>query len=96
MGMGGIYREIASPERLISTQKFDQDPTDGETLTTLVLTEQAGKTTAVITALYPSQETRDAALRTNMAEGMEASYVRLEEVLVSISDQDSETKARKP
>ena len=81
MGMSGVYREILPPERLISTQKFDQDPTDGETLTTLVLTEQGGKTTATITALYPSLETRDAALNTNMAEGMEAGYVRLEEVL---------------
>jgi len=92
MGMSGVYREILPPERLISTQKIDQDATDGETLTTLVLTEQGGKTTATITALYPSLETRDAALNTNMAEGMEAGYVRLEEVLASLPGQESGTK----
>ena len=91
MGMGGVYREIVPPERIINTQKFDQDPTEGETLITLILTEQNGKTTATITSLYPSQETRDAALRTNMAEGMEASYVRLDELLA----QEPESKAGK-
>jgi len=32
MGMGGVYREIVIPERIVNTQLFDQDWTGGETL----------------------------------------------------------------
>src|SRR6267142_2389988 len=45
MGMGGVYREVVRPERIVATQLFDQDWTGGETVGTLVLTEQGGKTT---------------------------------------------------
>ncbi|AXV83311.1 hypothetical protein CJO92_16975 (plasmid) [Ralstonia solanacearum] len=34
MGTGGTYREIVRPERLVRTERFDQDWTGGETLCT--------------------------------------------------------------
>ena len=83
MGMGGVYREIVIPERILNTQLFDQDWTGGETLGTLLLTEHAGKTTLTNKVLYSSREARDAALRTRMAEGVEAGYARLDEILAS-------------
>src|SRR5882724_9264128 len=43
MGMGGVYREIVIPERIVNTQLFDVDWTGGETLGTLLFTEQGGK-----------------------------------------------------
>jgi uncharacterized protein YndB with AHSA1/START domain len=83
MGMGGVYREIVIPERIVNTQLFDQDWTGGETLGTLLLTEQDGKTTLMNKVLYPSREARDGALRTRMAEGVEAGYARLDEILAA-------------
>jgi hypothetical protein len=43
MGMGGVYREIACPERLVNTEKFDIAWYPGEGLSTLVLVEQGGQ-----------------------------------------------------
>jgi uncharacterized protein YndB with AHSA1/START domain len=85
MGMGGVYREIVIPERIVNTQLFDVDWTGGETLGTLLLTEHAGKTTLRNSVLYSSREARDAALRTPMAEGVEAGYARLDEILPTIA-----------
>ena len=85
MGMGGVHREIAAPERLVVTQVFDDDWTRGETLVTLVLAEQDGRTTATSSVLYASQEVRDAVLKSGMADGVGASYDRLEELLASSS-----------
>lgn len=84
MGMGGVHREIAAPERLVCTQLFDQDWTGGEAVGTLVLTERDGKTTVMNTVVYSSREARDGALRTPMEQGVAASYDLLEEVLASI------------
>src|SRR6266700_2925888 len=40
MGMGGVYREIKAPERIVNTEKFDEAWYPGEALGTLVLVEQ--------------------------------------------------------
>ena len=79
MGMGGTYREIVRPERIVSTEVYDDYP--GERVGTMVLTEQGGRTILTSTMLYESREIRDAALRTGMADGMAASYARLVTVL---------------
>lgn len=81
MGMGGVHREIVVPSRIVVTQLFDQDWTGGETLGTLELTEQGGRTILTNTILYPSKEARDGALRTPMKEGMEAGYQKLDALL---------------
>jgi uncharacterized protein YndB with AHSA1/START domain len=83
MGMGGVYREIVPPERIDSTELFDEDWTGGEVLGTLLLTEQAGKTTLTQTLLYPSKEARDNVLKSGMERGVAVSYDRLDEVLFS-------------
>ena len=85
MGMGGIYREIVIPQRIVNTQLFDQDWTGGETLGTLLLVEHDGKTTLTNKVLYSSREARDGALKTNMAEGVEAGYARLDEIFKSMA-----------
>ena len=43
MGMGGVYREIVTPERVVSTEKFDDPWYPGEAVGTLLFVEQAGK-----------------------------------------------------
>jgi uncharacterized protein YndB with AHSA1/START domain len=84
MGMGGIHREVVPPERIVATQLFDQDWTNGEAIGTIVLTEQDGKTTLTNTILYSSREARDAVLKTPMDKGMAAGYDRLEQILESL------------
>jgi uncharacterized protein YndB with AHSA1/START domain len=84
MGMGGVYREIVPPERVVTTELFDEDWTGGEVLGTLILTEQNGKTTLTNTLLYPTKDSRDAVLKSGMERGVEASYDRLEGMLASI------------
>jgi uncharacterized protein YndB with AHSA1/START domain len=83
MGMGGVYREIVAPERLVSTEKFDDPWYPGEALDTIVLVEHDGKTTATTTVLYESQEIRDAVLESGMARGVAESYDMLDELLES-------------
>src|SRR5712671_4166706 len=43
MGMGGVYREIVIPERIINTQLFDEDWTGGETLARSFLSSAMAK-----------------------------------------------------
>ena len=81
MAMGGVYREIVVPERVVATELFDEDWTGGETLSTLQLVEVDGATTMTTTVLYGSQKARDAALATGMKEGLETGYNRLDEIL---------------
>jgi uncharacterized protein YndB with AHSA1/START domain len=85
MGMGGIIREIVVPERLVSTEKFDDAWYPGEALGTFALTEQNGKTTLTQTMLYQSREARDAVLQSPMEEGVVATYDRLAQLLATLA-----------
>jgi uncharacterized protein YndB with AHSA1/START domain len=81
MGMGGIFREIVSPERLVATEKFDESWYPGEALDTTVFIEEGDITKITITVPYESMEARDTARRSGMEYGMAAAYNRLEELL---------------
>jgi uncharacterized protein YndB with AHSA1/START domain len=83
MGMGGEFREIVPPERIVSTEKFDEAWYPGEAVGTLVLTEREGKTTVTQTVLYQSPEAREAVLKSPMESGVAAGYDRLAELLAS-------------
>ena len=84
MGMGGVYREIVPPERLVATETFDDPWYPGEALDTTVLVEQGGKTTVTTTVLYASQEVRDGVLKSPMERGVAESYDKLAELLASL------------
>jgi uncharacterized protein YndB with AHSA1/START domain len=79
MGMRGVYQEITPPERLVSTESFDDYP--GESLNTLILSEVDGKTTFTITVRYASQEIRDAVIKSGMEHGAAECYDKLAEML---------------
>lgn len=83
MGMGGVFREITAPERLVATERFDQSWYPGEAVSTLMLVEQSGRTTLTQTVRYESREARDVVLKSPMEQGVAASYDRLEELLAS-------------
>jgi uncharacterized protein YndB with AHSA1/START domain len=89
MGMGGVYREIAKPERLVSTESFDDPWYEGEALDTLVLIEQGGKTTATMTMLCATKEIRDSVLKSGMDGGVAESYDVLDKVLATISGEEN-------
>jgi uncharacterized protein YndB with AHSA1/START domain len=80
MTVGGIFREIVPPERIVRTEKFDP-PWYGEALVTLLLAEQGGKTTLKQTILFDSQQNRDNVLKSGMETGLGMSYNRLQELL---------------
>ena len=81
MGMRGVYREIVPPERSVHMESFDNFP--GEAQVTSVFVEQGGKTTLTATVLYPSQEVRDAVIKSGMEHGAAESYDKLAELLAS-------------
>jgi uncharacterized protein YndB with AHSA1/START domain len=83
MATGGVYQEIVPPERLVSSESSSGDWP--ETLNTLLLEEEGGKTTITQRVLYPSKEARDAALKTGMTEGMSESFDRLAEYLATMA-----------
>jgi len=81
MGMRGVYREIVPPDRSVHMESFDDFP--GESEVTTVLVEQGGKTTFTATVLYPSQEVRDAVIKSGMEHGAAECYDKLAELLAS-------------
>ncbi len=81
MGHGGTVLELTRPSWIKTTEVYDLDWTGGETTNTNRITEAEGITTSVVTVLYASKEARDGARATPMAEGMEAGFKRLDELL---------------
>ncbi|MDQ6871097.1 MAG: SRPBCC family protein [Gemmatimonadota bacterium] len=83
MGMGGVYREIVRPARIVCTEKFDDPWYAGDAVNTTVFVEKGGRTTATTTVLYASKEVRDGVLKSPMEGGVAKSYDKLAEVLAS-------------
>ncbi len=84
MGMGGAFKEVIVPERLVNTQLFDQDWTGGEAIGTMTLSEHNGKTTMTNIVRYVSPEVLAAVLKTPMESGMAAGYNRLDQFLATL------------
>ena len=85
MGMGGEYREIERPEKIVATEKFDDPWYEGEAYSTLTLKESGGTTTLRNVVTYETAEIRDNVLKSPMQEGLEAGYNRLEGLLAESS-----------
>jgi uncharacterized protein YndB with AHSA1/START domain len=83
MGMGGVYREIVKPERMVTVERFDQPWYPGEGIGTLVLVEDGATTTLTLTILYESKEARDGVLKTPMSDGVGAGFDQLDGVLAA-------------
>ena len=83
MGMGGVFREIVRPERVVATELFDEAWYPGEAVDTTRFVEKGGKTTVTTTVLYASKEARDGVLKSPMATGVEESYQVLDAMLAS-------------
>jgi uncharacterized protein YndB with AHSA1/START domain len=81
MGMGGVFREIVAPERIVATEQFDEPWYPGAAVVTTALAEQDGKTVLTLTIAYESREARDVAFNSGMADGVAQSYDRLADIL---------------
>ena len=81
-GFEGEVLLIDAPRRAVSTERMQGMPV--ETLNDLNLYEEDGATLVTLLIEYPDKETRDMILATGMADGMEASYARLETGLLTV------------
>ena len=84
MAQSGVYREVASPDRLVYTEVFDDQSYAGETLISTELTESAGRTTMTSTVRLPSRDARDIVLRYPMERGAGEGFDRLAAVLAEL------------
>lgn len=80
MVQSGTYQEVVPPERLVYTERFDNQSYPGETVITHVFLERNEKTTVESTLRYPSRAARDIVLRYPMARGVGESFDRLDEL----------------
>jgi uncharacterized protein YndB with AHSA1/START domain len=87
MTQRGTYREIMPPERLVYTERFDDQSYPGDTLITQVLSELDGLTTLTSTVRYATREGRDRVLRYPMARGASEGYERLDAVLTELMEE---------
>ena len=82
-GFEGEVLLVDAPRRAVTTERMIG--TDGpDTVNDLTLYEEDGATLVTLVIEYPDKETRDMILATGMAEGMEASYARLESTLLAV------------
>jgi uncharacterized protein YndB with AHSA1/START domain/effector-binding domain-containing protein len=86
MGMAGTFREVARPEKLVATERFDDAWYPGEAVNTTVFEQRGAVTRVTLTVLYESREARDTASRSGMERGMMAGYDRLEQLLSTMPE----------
>jgi uncharacterized protein YndB with AHSA1/START domain len=60
MGIRGVIRELVVPERIASTEHFDEPWHEGDAIATITFVDQGGKTTPTMTMEYVSKAVRDA------------------------------------
>ena len=85
MKMGGVYKEIVHPTKLVCTEEWEQAWFPGDTLNTLVFEDLGGgRTRSTNTIVYATKEARDLVLKTPMAEGVNAGYDQLDRVLAEL------------
>lgn len=81
VALGGVYREVVPPERLVQTERFDRPWYPGEAVITTVLAERDGRTTLTATQRYQSRAARDLVLGSPMEDRVAQSYDKLAELL---------------
>lgn len=76
----GVYHEVTSPERLVTTYELEGMP--GVGLVIVTFAEQPdGATKLTEQSIFPSIETRNAVLQSGMTDGASQTFDRLEELL---------------
>jgi len=84
MGMYGVFQEIAPPERVVTTEAFDEFPQ--QSVNTTTLSEENGRTTLTCRVVCASKEVRDAVIHSGMERGAAETYDRLSELLAAMQE----------
>ena len=79
-GFHGVYHDVVSPERIVSTFEFEGMP-GHVLLSTMTFEEQDGKTKLTDASIFQSVADRDGMLQSGMEGGASESMDRLEELL---------------
>ena len=89
MGMGGMFKEVQAPGRIVATETFDESWYPGEAESTLTLVEKNGRTTLTLTVRYESTAARDAVLQSPMDQGVALGFDTLANVLSELTTKRS-------
>lgn len=83
VGQYGVYTEVAAPDRLTRTERWDDwDP--GETMVTLEFADGKGGTIMTMTLVFPSPEVRDVVMKGGLTPKSTSEFFdRLDAVLAS-------------
>ena len=84
LALGGTYLEIAAPDRLVCTERFDDPWYEGEAIVTVTFVETNGRTTLTITSKAESKAIRDSVLQSGATKGVGESFDLLAGVLASL------------
>lgn len=86
MGLGGVFREVDRPSKIVNTEKFDDAWYPGEAVNVTLFTEKGARTEVTMTVAYESREARDTASRSGMERGMIAGFDRLENLMLATDE----------
>jgi len=81
MSSQGVFREVAPPERVVASERFEPSWYEGENVNTTTFLEKDGKTTVTLAIRCGSKEVRDVMLKSGMERGVAYSYDQLEKIL---------------
>ena len=84
LGLRGTFHEIVAPERIVSTEKFDDPWYEGTGHATVTFVERDGTTTVTMLIRYDDKRIRDAAAASGMDRGVAESYAVLDGVLAAM------------
>ena len=79
-GFHGVFHGLQTEDGMLQTFEFEGAP-GHVSLASLTFEERGGRTTLRVHSVYQSVEARDATVASGMAEGMDAGYQRLEELV---------------
>jgi uncharacterized protein YndB with AHSA1/START domain len=91
----GVYREIAPPQRIVSTFEFEGMP-GHVSVETLTLEEHTGKTKVTSMSLFQTVEDRDSMLQSGMEAGAAETYDRFAELLEALQEERNAAATSSP
>ena len=84
MGMGGEFREVVPPERVVWT--FEYVPLPGHiSVETMTLAERDGRTLLTVRDQFSSKEDLEGMVNSGMESGARESYERLDELIAELN-----------
>jgi uncharacterized protein YndB with AHSA1/START domain len=84
VGFHGIYREVVTDERLVSTEVYEAMP-DAFALDTATFAKHDGRTTLTLLVEHETKEARDQHIAAGMEGGMQEAMDKLEQMAVSLT-----------